>query len=570
MTRNMTETGPARWRHLTGGVALSLVSAVSFSAVPAFKAQPGKLSEVVRSEGAAKGAAKINVIVRFRQAPGARERSLVGAFGGRVRRQFRSSSRWMAVEVPGRAVMDLANNKDVEFVAIDAPMYSAMDVARQAADEPLPSVPESSFKGAGVTIAMLDSGVAPHPGIQTLAVAVDTVGNDPPVVSESGVDPNGHGTHVAGILVGNGSHSFEGRLRGLAPEARLVSVRVLDDLGRGQTSDVLAGLQWVVDHKDEFGIRVLNLSIGHPVYEPAAQDPLVQGVEAAWDAGIVVVCSAGNGGASGHGTISSPCNSRKVITVGALNAWHTPDPVDDTVTSYSSRGPTRGDLVAKPDLIAPGNRIVSARSPGSHLDVAFPERRVAGDPNQPEELDYFELSGTSMAAPIVSGTAALMLEQDPALNPASVKARLMLSTRKAFVADPFTTGAGALDILAALRTGGTVTAALSPLVLADSEQGEMTIENTAVLWSDASFPLTLLWSEAVLWPDGTEPEDPLFRSNGVLWPPTNTPYPLLWPDHSLDAVLWPDTALWAEAVLWPDNAPPEIVTESEAAVVDDP
>ena len=280
-------------------------------------------------------------------------------------------------------------------MASDEPVSAALDVARQAANEPLPAAPESLLKGAGVTIAMLDSGVAPHADIQTLVASIDFVGNpgatavldlpdDSTRAESSSVDPNGHGTHVAGILVGSGSHSDEGRLAGIAPAASLVSVRVLDEAGGGRTSDVLAGLQWVLDHKDELGIRVLNLSLGHPVYEPAAQDPLVQEVEALWSAGIVVVCSAGNAGRDGDGTISSPCNSREVISVGASNDRKTPDTSDDTVATYSSRGPTRIDLVAKPDLLAPGNRIVSTRSPGSHLDLLAPERRVAGDPAVPE------------------------------------------------------------------------------------------------------------------------------------------------------------------------------------------
>src|SRR5262249_19760363 len=155
-----------------------------------------------------------------------------------------------------------------------------------------------------------------------------------------------------GIMIGNGGHSQNGKLVGIAPAASLVSVRVLNSAGQGSTSGMLAGLHWVLDHKDQYGIRVLNLSLGHPVFEPAATDPLVQAVEELWDAGVVVVCSAGNAGRDGHGTISSPCNSRKVITVGALNDRNTADLTDDTVTTYSSRGPTRFDLVAKPDLLA--------------------------------------------------------------------------------------------------------------------------------------------------------------------------------------------------------------------------
>jgi serine protease AprX len=351
-------------------------------------------------------------------------------------------------------------------------------------------------------------------------------------------------------------------------------VRVLDANGAGRTSDVIAALNWVLNNRETYGIRVLNLSLGHPVYEPAEQDPLVQAVDSVWDAGVVVVCSAGNSGRDGHGTISSPCNSRKVITVGALNDRNTIESSDDTVTTYSSRGPTRLDLVAKPDILAPGNRIVSARAAGSQLDDLYPERRVAADPSQPSLIEHFELSGTSMAAPFVSGAAALMIEQDPTLTPATVKARLMLSAKKAAVGDPFSTGAGALDILGALRTSGQVMDAPSPLVSADAATGELVVENTAVLWSNPSFELAALWPDAVLWCESTDPEAPVLRSYAILWPddPVES-NALLWPEASLwpDATLWSDSSLWSEAILWPDEQEgDEIPLETATSLVDDP
>lgn len=587
------------WRYLLlSSLVLALASAVAAAAGPGRrddkgKPRSGKVSPKVRRDANENSSARLDVLVRFLRQPGPAERALVRRFGGQVRREFRSF-RWMAVRLPAQAVAALADNPAVEFVASDPPVARAMDVARQAAGEPPAPAYESYLTGAGVTIAMLDSGVASHPEIPTLLAAVDFVGDvsgspvacyDPALGAWSTVDPNGHGTHVAGILAGSGSHSKEGRLRGVAPEASLVSVRVLDDLGRGRTSDVLAGLQWVLDYKDGLGIRVVNLSLGHPVYEPAAQDPLVHAVEALWDAGVVVVCSAGNAGRSGDATISSPGNSRKAITVGALNDRNTPDTADDAVTTFSSRGPTRLDLVAKPDLLAPGNRIVSARAPGSYLDVTFPERRVAGDPDRPDVLEHFEMSGTSMAAPLVSGTAALMLQQEPWLNPGTVKARLMRSARKATAGNPFATGAGALDIGAALREGGQLIDAPSPRAFPDATSGQMGFENTAVLWSDASFSLTTLWSSAVLWSDASRWAEPLIWSYAILWPDaTSSADALLWGDaaSSADAVLWAECTLWADAVLWPDSADGTLsseavlwpdagaVTETLGQLVDDP
>jgi serine protease AprX len=501
----------------------------------------------------------MNVIVRFRRSPGAAENLLIQGFGGGVRKQLKGSSRWMSVSLPANLVARLAEHSIVDFVAADEPVASALDIARQAANEAPVEVPESAFKGAGVTIAMVDSGVALHPDIATLVAAVDFVGGAPlqgglggllpsgtPQTSPANsTDPNGHGTHVAGILVGSGSHSPNGRMAGVAPQANLVSVRVLDGTGRGLSSDVLAGLQWILENKSRYGIGVVNLSLGHPVYEPASVDPLVQAVDALWDAGIVVVCSAGNSGRDGYVTVSSPCNSRKVITVGAINDHRTPSIADDTTTTYSSRGPTAIDLVAKPDIAAPGNRIVSLRAPGSHQDMLFPDRRVAADPSAPLVREYFEMSGTSMASPIVAGTAALMLEQDPSLNPGTIKARLMLSARKPAVGDPLIVGAGSLDILAALRTNGSVANAPSPAAVVDTASGLIGFENPAVLWGNDSFSLMTLWPGSVIWTDPTAYYQPVVWTAGELWPASK-----LWPTSEL----WPESEFWPEGEMWPDLA----------------
>jgi serine protease AprX len=527
--------------------------------------QHGKLSKHVRDEGKKKGKALIDVLVRFRQEPGASERLLVQALGGEVRRNHKS--RWSTVRLPGRAVEALAALGVIEYVAADAPIGGAADASREVVDPPAPDQPETALKGTGVTIAMLDSGVAAHPEIQTLVAAVDFVGSYDPTFAPSGsIDLNGHGTHVAGIMVGNGSRS-SGQFTGVAPEASLVSVRVLDGQGSGRTSNMLAGLQWILDHKDQYGIRVLNLSLGHPVYEAAEVDPLVQAVESLWDAGVVVVCAAGNNGRSGHGTISSPCNSRKVITVGALNEHKTFDGLDDSITTYSSQGPTLIDLIAKPDLLAPGNKIVSARAAGSYLDTLSPERQIAADAGQPLVREHFEMSGTSMAAPFVAGAAALMVQQDPSLNPGTVKARLMLSAKKVALGDPFATGAGLLDVLAALRATGRVGDAPSPRVFPDETTGTIAVENTATLWSDASFSLVQLWSNAVLWSDAADA--PMLSTYAILWTDADS---LLWPEQAPqpDATLWPDSTLWSEGTLWPDEDVVDVVLNSLGSLIEDP
>ena len=211
--------------------------------------------------------------------------------------------------------------------------------------------------------------------------------------SSSNQDTNdslGHGTHVAGIIAGNGSASsgtqLSPHLYGIAPSANLVNVRVLDNQGSGTVSNVIAGINWVVQNKAKYNIRVLNVSLGHPVYESYTTDPFNKAVQAAWKAGIVVVCSAGNNGRTGdnntaypgdnegfgtqYGTIQCPGNDPMVITVGAMKNMDGTKK-GDKVATYSSRGPSRLDMVIKPDIMAPGNHVVATCADGSTLDNAY-------------------------------------------------------------------------------------------------------------------------------------------------------------------------------------------------------
>ncbi len=216
-------------------------------------------------------------------------------------------------------------------------------------------------------------------------------------------DPFGHGTHVAGLIAGNGNAS-NSQQRGIATSADIVSLRVLDDQGRGNTSDVIAALDWILANGASHGIEVVNLSLGKAVEESVVDDPLVQAAEAAWDAGFVVVASAGNYGRDGNFTITSPGNSPKLITVGSLTDEETTDLSDDYVSSYSSRGPTLFDHFVKPDLLAPGNRVVFPIAANAKLMQDNPTRVVLD--NYGDET-YLELSGTSMAAALTSGAVAL-------------------------------------------------------------------------------------------------------------------------------------------------------------------
>ena len=299
----------------------------------------------------------------------------------------------------------------------------------------------SGVTGEGIGIAVLDSGIAQHAALKNRVVAnISFVQGDPQVG-----DPYGHGTHVAGSIAGLAAAAtkvtpaFSG---GVAPRAHLVNVRVIGAAGAGYTSDVIAGIDWVIANRSRYNIRVMNLSLGHPVMEPCAVDPLCQAVARAVGAGIVAVVSAGNAGRSADGSpvlggITSPGNSPFAITVGSLNTQGTVDRADDTIADYSSRGPTKYDLAVKPDLVAPGNRIVSLEAVNSYLASAYPWIHTAGSGTNA----YMRLSGTSMATPIVTGTVALLLQGTPSLGTAQVK--LALQGGASFVPDGGLIGGGA-------------------------------------------------------------------------------------------------------------------------------
>ena len=300
-----------------------------------------------------------------------------------------------------------AGSKGSKDPATDYPDLVGADVAWQ-----------QGYTGQGVTVAILDTGIAVHPNLsrladqskRTLVGWADFIeGKKKPT------DPNGHGTHVAGVIA-NGALGADGEWNGVAPGVNLVGVRVLDETGAGTYETVINGIQWVLDHKDEYNIRVLNLSLHSLVQSPYWADPLNQAVMRAWAEGITVVVAAGNGG-PGPMTITVPANVPYVITVGAFTDHYTPsDWSDDYITPFSAAGPTLDNFV-KPDVVAPGAHIVSTMMPGSYLARNHEANRV--------ESKYFSMAGTSQAAAITSGVAALMLSRNPGLSPDEVKYRIM-------------------------------------------------------------------------------------------------------------------------------------------------
>ena len=257
------------------------------------------------------------------------------------------------------------------------------------------------FTGNGITAAILDSGIYPHPDLKERIVDFRDFLN-----GRTGCyDDYGHGTHVAGILAGNGKLS-RGRYRGIAPECRLLPVKVLDRRGNGSRQDVLRGIEFVISTRERYHTRILNISVG-TLAEGKDDEELIQAVEDAWDAGLIVVAAAGNMGPRKE-SITSPGSSRKIITVGAsddeqIEAFPRKGRI---LTGYSGRGPTCACIV-KPELTAPGTGIVSCSS-----RYAFTRQ------------GYTVKSGTSMSTPVVSGAAALLLSLHPELSNLDVKMRM--------------------------------------------------------------------------------------------------------------------------------------------------
>jgi serine protease AprX len=332
--------------------------------------------------------------------------------------------------------------------------------------------------GQGIGVAIVDSGISPHAALTNKVVAnVSLIAGDPSVR-----DAFGHGTHVAGIIAGNATAAtsvtnlFTG---GIAPGVQLINVRVLGADGSGRTSDVIAGIQWAIANRARYNIRIINLSLGHPVMEPAATDPLCEVVADAVHAGIVVIAAAGNDGMAANGQrilggINSPGNSPLAITVGSINTWGTVKRGDDTVTTYSSRGPTRFDGAVKPDVAAPGNKIVSLEASGSYVASAYPYLHRAGNGTN----SYMQLSGTSMAAPIVTGGVALLLQGTTSLTPSQVKMALQGGATYMTNGGLMGAGAGSVNFMASRK----LTTTLLGLLPSNLIGGLLSPSSGAMFW----------------------------------------------------------------------------------------
>jgi serine protease AprX len=495
----------------------------------------------------------------------------------------------VVLEANSAELNQLAKEEGLDHLSGDLPVRTWMSVSNKstAADQTragyagillgLGSI--AAVTGKNIGVAVIDSGISAHTALANKVVAnVSKVSGDP-LTS----DVYGHGTHIAGIIAGQAGAAlgvtglYTG---GIAPGANLINIRVLGADGTGLTSDVIAGIEWAIGHRLQYNIRVINLSLGHPVTESFTTDPLCVAVADAVNNGIVVVAAAGNAGksADGHmvlGGIASPGNSPLALTVGALNTWGTVSRADDSVTTYSSRGPTRIDKGVKPDVAAPGNKIISLQANGSFLPTMYPTLHTAGSAGNA----YMMLSGTSMSAPMVSGGVALLLQGTPGLSPAQVKLAMQTSATYVKSGGLMGAGAGSVNFWAARQTAnsGLVASLLNTVIgglgvtssgasfwdagsLSGRLYGGLGIRLLSVLeaplvWLNPSLlhygDLNLLGLLNPLASIG-----PKWLQYGVVGDWT-TKQAILWGDTIYDpkgqAILWGDTTSDDSAILWGDS-----------------
>jgi serine protease AprX len=423
--------------------------------------------------------------------------ALVRADGGRVTQELPIID-GLAAKLGGGSLAAVRGDARVKAVtadhgvapqAYDMRQIAAAYPAAVAADKAWSS-PAGQYTGKGVGVAVIDTGIAgdmpDFQGADGNSRVIANVVTNPNAVTYG--DSYGHGTHVAGILAGDGTQRdpgdpLRGQYVGIAPQANLISVKVSDELGNATVLDVINGLQFVVDHQSDLNIRVVNLSLESNSAGSYKTDPLDAAVESAWFHGIVVVAAAGNLGNAPDAVSYAPGNDPFVISVGAVDDQGTKPSPDDAPASWSSVGTTE-DGFAKPEVMAPGAHIVSTLAAGSAFTTLCPACIVGGQ--------YIRAGGTSMAAPVVSGVAALMLQRHPDWTPNQIKATLVGTARDvpASVAGEVNAGAA---VGAPTPKQDHMNAGVQPNSLVDTSTGAIDYTRSSwsrSSWSSASDPLT--------------------------------------------------------------------------------
>jgi subtilisin family serine protease len=358
--------------------------------------------------------------------------------------------------------------------------------------------------GKGVTVALMDSGVANHPDLNGKVKArVDFVKDGSTLL-----DPAGHGTHIAGLI------AADGEMKGVAPDAELISLRVLDANGDGKLSNIVKAFDWLLRHRRSYNVEVLNVSWGAPQATSYHKDLLSVLVESAWFAGITVVVAAGNDGPGGP--VTSPASDPFVVTAGSFDDQGTVDPSDDVESAFSSRGNTL-DGFAKPDVLAPGRHVVSLRASGAQNELSKPQNLRKSRRSPSGAAEYIRMSGTSASAGFVSGVAALVISDHRHHTPTDVKGALIAGARAMSG-----TSAPAVDAASAIDARGTANVGLRPSKLLIDVLRSSGVRFRGVTW------------EGITW-------------EGITWESVTWEY-IRWESVSWETVSW-ETVSW-ETVTW--------------------
>jgi serine protease AprX len=492
------------------------------------------------------GAATQRVIVSVKPGYRASVRQALQAHGDIIKSDHPSIDAFSA-EIHSADVGELARQPWIDGVSIDATVYPVSEkddrdtrgngkgrgvaktgpapstlVTHVRETLGLPAVATTST-GEGIVVAVIDSGIAPSSDLQVSRITqfydftLAGCAAAPVSCRAAPFDDFGHGTHVAG-LIGSSGQLSNNLYQGVAPGVKFVGVRVLDKAGVGTTSDVIDAIAFVVANRLELGVQIINLSLGHPIFAPAAFDPLVRAVEQASAAGITVVIAAGNNpkNRTGYAGIMSPANAPSAITAGAVETKGTTTRDDDGVASYSARGPTWFDAFAKPDVVAPGSHLISDATLESTLynDPDLLSGRVTSGGNA-----FLQLSGTSMGAAVTSGVIALVLEAssahagDPPLTPNSVKAIVEYTAIPTSRADFLTEGAGQINAAGAVALASRIntnakpgdwwlTIGIDPVSTIGNRSyrwAQIIIWGTNVLGGDLVYRNLMIWSRNIIW-----------------------------------------------------------------------
>jgi serine protease AprX len=573
-----------KWRAaVVATVAFGIVTSISAPAAAAGQSRRSRLDQALQRELDAASRGEKRVIIRTRGDARSAVRRALTAHGDRILAEHAEIDALTAV-VHSDDLESLAAQDGVISVSTDAVVRAKLlggllglvgGVLNTVTGILLPNgadtsgaavapavlrstlgVSSTSWSGRGVGVAVIDSGLEMSYEFQGRVRAFYDFTNGR-AVSATPYDDYGHGTHIASTIGGSGQLSSDRQYRGLAPNVNFIVFKVLDKNGSGWTSDVIRAVDFAVANRQALGIHVINLSLGHPIYEPAATDPLVQAVERATRAGIIVVAAAGNMGKNpetgevGYAGITSPGNAPSAITVGALRTEDTISRKDDRIADYSSSGPTWYDGLVKPDVVAPGHNIVAAAAKRGTLYQSYSQLKAA-------DGDYMRLSGTSMATAVTTGTVALLLEANRSANNYPTGPSLTANATKAILQytafdvkdasgasyDALRQGGGALNAKGAIDLGRAINTSTAT--------GDTWLTYAPSTWTKIGTDY-LTWKQAVIWglsivEGATVNFNQQAWANAVIWG-LDTPAwsnAVIW---GLDLV-WTDPQSWANAVIW--------------------